>query len=157
MPLGFDRTGVSTTAFDLALAGYNPVEGRQFQQRTLERVAALPGVRAAAYANSLPLSIDQSRTTAYPEAGEHPFLRSGRCAHLPGVAPLLRGTRNEARERPGLHRRRHRPNDPQWRSSTRHSCGVSCKVAIRLDAASERKPRASCRWLVSWKTENTRI
>ena len=70
MPLGFDRVGVSTTGFDLALAGYSPAEGRQFQQRALERIAALPGVRAAAFANSLPLSIDQSTTTAYPEFGD---------------------------------------------------------------------------------------
>jgi predicted permease len=86
MPLGFDRTGVSTTGFDLALAGYNPVEGRQFQQRTLDRVAALPGVRAAAYANSLPLSIDQSTTTAYSEDGEiRPSQAVG--AHVYQVSP----------------------------------------------------------------------
>ena len=70
MPLGFDRAGVSTTGFDLALAGYSPADGRQFQHRALERIAALPGVRAAAFANSLPLSIDQSTTTAYPEFGD---------------------------------------------------------------------------------------
>ena len=70
MPLGFDRAGVSTTGFDLALAGYSPADGRQFQQRALERIAALPGVRAAAFANSLPLSIDQSTTTAYAEFGD---------------------------------------------------------------------------------------
>jgi predicted permease len=70
MPLGFDRVAVSTAGFDLALAGYSPTEGRQFQQRALERMSALPGVRAAAYANSLPLSIDQSTTTAYPEFGD---------------------------------------------------------------------------------------
>ncbi len=70
MPLGFDRAGVSTTGFDLALAGYSSADGRQFQQRALERIAALPGVRAAAFANSLPLSIDQSTTTAYPEFGD---------------------------------------------------------------------------------------
>jgi predicted permease len=70
MPLGFDRAGVSTTGFDLALAGYSPSEGRLFQQRALERVVALPGVRTAAYASSLPLSIDQSTTTAYPESGD---------------------------------------------------------------------------------------
>jgi predicted permease len=70
MPLGFDRAGVSTTGFDLALAGYSPSEGRLFQQRALERVVALPGVRTAAYASSLPLRIDQSTTTAYPESGD---------------------------------------------------------------------------------------
>jgi predicted permease len=70
MPIGFDRAGVSTTAFDLALVGYSPSEGAQFQQRALDRVKALPGVQAAAYANSLPLTIDQSTTIAYPETGD---------------------------------------------------------------------------------------
>ena len=70
MPLGFDRTAVSATAFDLALVGYTRTEGAQFQQRALERVKALPGIQAAAYANSLPLTIDQSTTIAHPEDGD---------------------------------------------------------------------------------------
>jgi len=70
MPLGLERAGVSTAGFDLALVGYRPAEGRQFRQRVLQRAAALPGVEAAAYANSLPLSVDQSTTTAYPETGD---------------------------------------------------------------------------------------
>ena len=70
MPVGFERTGVSSAGFDLALVGYRPAEGRQFQQRALQRVAALPGIQAAAYANSLPLSVDQSTTIAYPENGD---------------------------------------------------------------------------------------
>jgi predicted permease len=70
MPLGFDRTAVSTTAFDLALVGYTGSEGEQFQQRALERVKALPGIQAAAYANSLPLTLDQSTTIAYPDTGD---------------------------------------------------------------------------------------
>lgn len=70
MPLGLDRTAVSTTAFDLALAGYTRSEGEQFQQRALERVKALRGIEAAAYASSLPLTLDQSTTIAYPESGD---------------------------------------------------------------------------------------
>jgi predicted permease len=86
MPLGFDRASVSATGFDLALAGYGPSEGRLFQQRALERVAALPGVDVAAHANSLPLSIDQSTTTAYPESGDRrPSEAVG--AHVYQVSP----------------------------------------------------------------------
>ncbi|HEY1306451.1 MAG TPA: ABC transporter permease [Vicinamibacterales bacterium] len=70
LPLGFDTSGVSTVAFDVALAGYTPEDGRQFQRRVLDRVSALPGVDAAAYANSLPLTIDQSNTSAFPEDGD---------------------------------------------------------------------------------------
>jgi predicted permease len=70
MPVGFERTGVSSAGFDLALAGYSPAQGRQFKERALQRVAALPGIQAAAYASSLPLSVDQSTTIAYPENGD---------------------------------------------------------------------------------------
>lgn len=67
MPVGFDPHGVATVAFELGLAGYTEPEGRSFQQRALEAVKLLPGIRDAAYANSLPLSIDQSSTTIVPE------------------------------------------------------------------------------------------
>jgi predicted permease len=63
MPLGFDPHGVTMAGFELGLAGYSPDDGRRFQQRALAAVQQLPGVVSAAYGNSLPLSIDQSRTT----------------------------------------------------------------------------------------------
>jgi predicted permease len=75
LPVGFELDGVSTVGFDLALAGYTPAEGLLFQQRALEQVSSLPGVTTAAFANSLPLTIDQSSTGAFPETGE---VRSGR-------------------------------------------------------------------------------
>jgi predicted permease len=64
---GFDSGGVAIVGFELGLAGYSEAEGRQFQQRAVEAVRRLPGVRTAAYANSLPLSIDQSSTWIVPE------------------------------------------------------------------------------------------
>jgi predicted permease len=66
MPLGFDPRGVTVAGFELGLAGYTPEQGERFQQRARDAVAQLPGVRAAAYSNSLPLTIDQSSTTIYP-------------------------------------------------------------------------------------------
>jgi predicted permease len=113
MPLGFDRTGVSTTAFDLALVGYTRSEGEQFQQRALDRVKALQGIQAAAYANSLPLTIDQSTTIAYPENGD---IRPEQAvsAHVYQVSPgyfevlgtrLLSGrdfTAEDTRDRPAV-------------------------------------------------------
>jgi macrolide transport system ATP-binding/permease protein len=68
VPLGFDPDGVTIATFDLAQAGYSPDEGRAFQARALQAVAALPGVTEAAYAHSLPLTqIDQSSRFVYPE------------------------------------------------------------------------------------------
>jgi predicted permease len=67
MPLGFNPNGVTTAAFDLGLAGYNEESGKALQERVLEAVKALPGVTSAAYANSLPLSIDQSGTGVQAE------------------------------------------------------------------------------------------
>jgi predicted permease len=66
MPLGFDPRGVAVVGFELGLGGYGDAEGRIFQRRALEAVAVLPGVRAAAYSNSFPLSVDQSTSTIYP-------------------------------------------------------------------------------------------
>jgi predicted permease len=62
MPLGFEPAGVTMVGFDLGMAGYPVEDGRRFQQRALEAVQRLPGVASAAYGNSLPLSIDQSRS-----------------------------------------------------------------------------------------------
>jgi len=61
MPLGFDSHGVTMVAFELGLAGYSAEDGRAFQQRALAAVQQLPEVVSAAYGNSVPLSLDQSR------------------------------------------------------------------------------------------------
>jgi predicted permease len=66
MRLGFDPDGVAVVAYDLGLAGYSEEKGQAFQQRALEAVKQLPGVRFAAYSNSVPLSIDQSTTSVTP-------------------------------------------------------------------------------------------
>jgi predicted permease len=73
MRLGFEPEGVSVVGFDLGLAGYSEERGRAFQRRVLEAAQQLPGVRSAAYSNSVPLSIDQSTTTVFP--GDKPALR----------------------------------------------------------------------------------
>jgi predicted permease len=65
--LGFEPGGVSAVAFDLGLAGYTEQEGRDFQRRALAAVELLPGTQFAAFSNSLPLSIDQSRTWIFTE------------------------------------------------------------------------------------------
>src|SRR5215831_5014311 len=67
MHLGFEPQGVTVAEFDLGLAGYSEQRGRDFQRRTLEALTQLPGVQSAAYSNSVPLSIDQSHSSIYPE------------------------------------------------------------------------------------------
>jgi len=66
-PLGFDARSVAVAGFDLGLAHYAQPEAQNFQRRALDAVARLPGVAAAAYANSVPLSIDQSSNTVFAE------------------------------------------------------------------------------------------
>ena len=67
LPLGFNPDGVTLATFDLQLANYNSTEAGAVQQRLLEQVAKLPGVTAAAYGNSVPLSLDQSNTSIFAE------------------------------------------------------------------------------------------
>ncbi len=87
MRLGFEPQEVSVVAFDLGLAGYSEEKGRAFHQRVLDAVKQLPGVRSAAYSNSVPLSIDQSTTTVFP--GDKPALRpsEGTSANYYQVSP----------------------------------------------------------------------
>src|SRR5258708_7759755 len=66
-PLGFKPDGAAVAGYDVALSGYDRDRGGLFHQRALEAVASLPGVESAAYASSVPLSINQSTTTVFPE------------------------------------------------------------------------------------------
>jgi predicted permease len=67
LPLGFEPRGVSLASVDLALSGYDRPRVAAFQHRALEAAQALPGVESAAYANTIPLNIDQSSTRIWPE------------------------------------------------------------------------------------------
>jgi macrolide transport system ATP-binding/permease protein len=66
MPLGFNPRGVTMAGADLGLSGYDQARGQDFQRRALDALRHLPGVESVAYANSVPLSIDQSRTQFRP-------------------------------------------------------------------------------------------
>jgi predicted permease len=100
LPLGFDPQNVTIAAVDLGSAGYSEAKGRLFQKRIAENLRSLPRVTSVAYANSLPLSIDQSTTSVEP-TGE-PEKEGARRQHAnyyevsPGLLqtlriPLLRG------------------------------------------------------------------
>jgi predicted permease len=54
--LGFQPRNAILTRFDLSQAGYAGDAADQMQRRILERVSQLPGVKAAGYGNTTPLS-----------------------------------------------------------------------------------------------------
>jgi predicted permease len=66
-PVGLDPAGLNVAAFDLGLAHYSPAEGERFQRRAVEAAASLPGVTAAAFADSIPLFINQSNSGVFAE------------------------------------------------------------------------------------------
>jgi len=65
--LGFNPRNTVAVATDLGLSGYDETRGREFQHRLIDKVSALPGITSAAFANSLPLSLDQSNTSVFAE------------------------------------------------------------------------------------------
>jgi len=68
IPLGFEPSGISVAGFDLGLSRYKDPQGRTLQREAVEAASRLPGVISAAYANSVPLSIDQSSSSVAPES-----------------------------------------------------------------------------------------
>src|ERR1017187_440440 len=58
MDMGFNPKHAVLTKFELSQAGYSNEAADHFQRQLLERVSKLPGVVAAAYANTTPLSMD---------------------------------------------------------------------------------------------------
>jgi predicted permease len=53
---GFSSTRVYDTSVTLSTAGYDAARAKTFQDELIERIRALPGVEAAAYARAVPLS-----------------------------------------------------------------------------------------------------
>ena len=54
--LGFNPKNAVLTGFDLSQGGYSDATADRFQRQLLEKVAQLPGVKAAGYANVTPLT-----------------------------------------------------------------------------------------------------
>jgi predicted permease len=65
MPLGIRPEGVALASLDLNLGGYQGDAQKAVSQRLLDAVRQIPGVTAAAYSNSTPLSVNQSHTAVY--------------------------------------------------------------------------------------------
>jgi putative ABC transport system permease protein len=64
---GFAVENGLVASFDLGLQGYDKARGREFQRRLVERVRALPGVRAASLTDLFPLSLNYSSNDVYIE------------------------------------------------------------------------------------------
>jgi predicted permease len=62
---GFDMDGANAISYDLAMLRYSREDARAFDRRAMEAAAELPGVVAVGYANSIPLSINQSNNAVF--------------------------------------------------------------------------------------------
>lgn len=85
--LGFEPQGVSIVGFDLGPSGYAKEKGRAFRRHALDFIAAMPGVESASYSNSVPLSIDQSSCSIYPEDQPTLAASASQSAAMYQVAP----------------------------------------------------------------------
>jgi predicted permease len=64
---GYEIERVLTARIDLGKQNYNQAQGQSFQRQLLERLQALPGVKAAGFAVTLPLNDGRWETGIYPE------------------------------------------------------------------------------------------
>ncbi len=67
MDMGFNPKNAVLTKFDLSQAGYSSVAADQFQRQVRERVLQLPGVEAAGYASTTPLSGYQKASAVFSQ------------------------------------------------------------------------------------------
>jgi predicted permease len=97
---GFDSDHLAVLSFDLGAQGYTEERGRQFQQRVLERAAAVAGVQAASVASTVPLFAGGFARTVFLEGQDASDRRAGRLVQISVVGsryletvgiPLLRG------------------------------------------------------------------
>jgi len=69
---GFSTTRVFDTSIPLTAAGYDAPRAKTFQDELIQRVRALPGVEAAAYARVVPLGYEPYSTTPIAVDGYEP-------------------------------------------------------------------------------------
>ena len=67
MDVGFNPKHAVLTKFELSQAGYSSEAADHLQRQLLERVSQLPGVTAAGYAHTTPLSQDTSTAGVFPQ------------------------------------------------------------------------------------------
>ncbi|GGG95622.1 ABC transporter permease [Silvibacterium dinghuense] len=64
---GFDNTHLVFANVDATLAGYKPEQAPALNRRILERLAAIPGVRAAALSDTPPMSYGSWNSSIHPQ------------------------------------------------------------------------------------------
>jgi predicted permease len=84
---GFDVNNAMTMSVDLGLQGYDETKGRNFYRDLTERVRALPGVKAAGLIRSLPLGLEVSTTSVYPQGRPEPRAEEMPSAMYENVSP----------------------------------------------------------------------
>ncbi len=67
MNMGINPQHAVLTKFELSQAGYSNEAADHFQRQLLERVSNLPGVEAAAYGQSTPLSLDTAESDVFSQ------------------------------------------------------------------------------------------
>jgi predicted permease len=106
---GFDAPHLAVLSFDLGAQGYTEERGRQFQQRVLERAAAVPGVQTASVASTVPLFAGGFARTVFLEGQDASDRRAGRLVQISVAGPqyletlgipLLRGRTLSERDQP---------------------------------------------------------
>ena len=63
--IGFEPEGLAIVSMEMSMLGYNDSRAKEFYDRALERVRAIPGVTSAALAGRLPFSIDYNRNNLF--------------------------------------------------------------------------------------------
>ncbi|MFT4114667.1 ADOP family duplicated permease [Silvibacterium sp.] len=76
---GFERTHLVLAQVDARLAGYQPEQAPAFNQRLIDRLSAIPGVRAAALSGQPPMSYGAWQSSIHPQGytpGPHEEMNS---------------------------------------------------------------------------------
>lgn len=85
--VGFNPRNAAAVAFDVGLNGYSEEQGKAFERRLMDRLAAQPGFDAVALSDGIPLSVGQSSTVAYAEGKPIPKRQDVPSAYYYGVTP----------------------------------------------------------------------
>jgi predicted permease len=87
LKLGFDPQHAAQINFDMALQGYDETRGRDFENRLLDRVRALPGIESAGVINGLPLTLDWSNSGIFIEGKPEPRAADVKLAAMYDAGP----------------------------------------------------------------------
>ena len=109
---GFDSEHLAVLSFDLGAQGYTEERGRQFQQRMLERAAAVPGVQSASVASTVPLFAGGFARTVFLEGQNASDRRAGRLVQISVVGSQYLETVGIALVRGRTLSERDQPNTP---------------------------------------------